>query len=1034
MFNKLLSAFIIIFLFIFEIGHTQNFDKKSFRPVLSHPLKYSPENDINNPVKTSRYSYPDTFTVIAILVQFQQDSDPFSTGDGRFDLSNKYFDPIKQKDTVIDSPPYDSAYFADHLEFLKNYFYKSSKGKLIINYKLYSNIITLSKQMKFYSPQKNENNAKLCDLFVESWTNADSTINFSGLDSARTAFIIFHAGIGRDVDLTSIYGYDPTPYDIPSVYLGIKNLQEIFGSSYSGYQTSEGFYIKNSLIIPSAEIRELDLTSGKFLLELGMNGILAGSFGSFLGLPDLFNTQTGKTAIGRFGLMDGQSIFSFNGIFPPEPSAWEKIYLGWVQPIVIGSGEDNYRIKTSSFDQYSDSTIFKVLINSREYFLIENRNRDPHYSGQVVYTRNRNFKDSSLYTQDIPGFIYYDISKVDGNLINVKTLDWSLPGAIDNNVNYRGGILIWHIDENVIEANINTNSINNNIEHKGIDLEEAKGAQEIGYTVNTIFGPVTGDGTPVDYWFNGDHQVPNTIYKNEFTPTSLPNSLSYSLANNNIYINNFDTISPIMNFRIRIGSNELKPLAGFPKFIGIPTNILSQPVAFDINGDNKDEFFANNMTGMFGFKYDGTSITGNTSGMMFNNSGLLPASIIYSPIFSGTRRFVTYSLSPGIPLNNLNINYYQINNNYQIIDSISEQIQCNLINSIPIYFDSSKIIIPVNYGTYSRIYERHLDGTPNLYIDSSTIIVNQLSKLNNSMYGYSYGNEYILFGNMISDSSTDTLRMNFQYEKIYLNGLLFFTNQTLESFSSSPLLADINRDGKQEIIIFANRKIYAYNFIAVLLENFPINLNKNVTSGSIIGDINNDGIFDIIFTTEEGDLYAYGVNGKVIPGFPIKTGNLNSSSPSFANLNDTLGIILYGSDGYLYAYKTSYRYIPDNILWKNYQKDSYYSNSNFKSTYTQPLFSEKLPSDKVYNWPNPVYDNKTYIRYYINGTVTSVSIKILDLAGELVTKLNGTTHSNSDNEIIWDVSNVQSGVYFALIEADIDGSKESKIIKIAVVK
>ena len=140
-----------------------------------------------------------------------------------------------------------------------------------------------------------------------------------------------------------------------------------------------------------------------------MNGILTASFGSFLGLPDLFNTNTGKTAIGRFGLMDGQSIFSFNGLFPPEPSAWEKVYLGLVNPITISSGEANVKIKTSSGNTTNtDSTMYKVLINSREYFLIENRNRDYLNNGQKLYIRNKAFNDVNTYTKDVEEFIYYN--------------------------------------------------------------------------------------------------------------------------------------------------------------------------------------------------------------------------------------------------------------------------------------------------------------------------------------------------------------------------------------------------------------------------------------------------------------------------------------------------------------------------------------------------------------------------------------------------------------------------------------------------
>jgi flagellar hook assembly protein FlgD len=97
-------------------------------------------------------------------------------------------------------------------------------------------------------------------------------------------------------------------------------------------------------------------------------------------------------------------------------------------------------------------------------------------------------------------------------------------------------------------------------------------------------------------------------------------------------------------------------------------------------------------------------------------------------------------------------------------------------------------------------------------------------------------------------------------------------------------------------------------------------------------------------------------------------------------------------------------------------------------------YSEKLPKERVYNWPNPVYDTKTFIRYFINGNASSVNIRILDLSGELVTKLVGTTFPNNDNEVIWDVSKVSSGLYYGVVEATIDGSVETKVIKIAVVK
>ncbi|MCX6164598.1 MAG: hypothetical protein NTU73_07000, partial [Ignavibacteriae bacterium] len=192
-----LIRFLFIFIFAISISsYAQKITEKNAYK-FSHPIKYG---NVENK-KTNKFGFtstPDTIKVIAVLVQFQEDSDPRTTGNGKFDLSNRYYNPTLQRDTVIDSPPYDSLYFIDHLEFLKNYYYKSSKGKLNINYKLYGNVITLPHVMSYYSPQKNETNAKLGQLFLDTWARADSTVNLSGYDTSNTAFVIFHAGVGRD--------------------------------------------------------------------------------------------------------------------------------------------------------------------------------------------------------------------------------------------------------------------------------------------------------------------------------------------------------------------------------------------------------------------------------------------------------------------------------------------------------------------------------------------------------------------------------------------------------------------------------------------------------------------------------------------------------------------------------------------------------------------------------------------------------------------------------------------------------------------
>jgi hypothetical protein len=64
-----------------------------------------------------------------------------------------------------------------------------------------------------------------------------------------------------------------------------------------------------------------------------------------------------------------------------------------------------------------------------------------------------------------------------------------------------------------------------------------------------------------------------------------------------------------------------------------------------------------------------------------------------------------------------------------------------------------------------------------------------------------------------------------------------------------------------------------------------------------------------------------------------------------------------------------------------------------------------------------------------------MSHKIFDIAGSFIDELKDFAQGGIDHETVWNVSNIQSGIYLARIQATgVSGKSESKIIKIAVVK
>lgn len=122
--------------------------------------------------------------------------------------------------------------------------------------------------------------------------------------------------------------------------------------------------------------------------EDGALGVFCHEFGHTLGLPDLYSTDTLKSRVGRFCLMDygGWSGVPF-GSCPSHLSAWCKSLLGWLVPTGIDSETDPmlepWPVTLSAVEE--TSVAYRVLDNpagvdwsqpgpgSGEYFLVENR-------------------------------------------------------------------------------------------------------------------------------------------------------------------------------------------------------------------------------------------------------------------------------------------------------------------------------------------------------------------------------------------------------------------------------------------------------------------------------------------------------------------------------------------------------------------------------------------------------------------------------------------------------------------------------------
>lgn len=85
----------------------------------------------------------------------------------------------------------------------------------------------------------------------------------------------------------------------------------------------------------------------------------------------------------------------------------------------------------------------------------------------------------------------------------------------------------------------------------------------------------------------------------------------------------------------------------------------------------------------------------------------------------------------------------------------------------------------------------------------------------------------------------------------------------------APVIADVNGDGKQEIIVGAtDNKLYAYSFDGSIISGWPRE-TRGRCAGVVVGDINGDGKNAVIAWTDSYRLYGWQADGSAL--WPIKT-------------------------------------------------------------------------------------------------------------------------------------------------------------------
>ncbi len=951
------------------------------------------------------FAQTETVNICALRVDFIEDQNTLTTGNGLFMI-----DTLTQEPYAIDPAPHNRLYFQDQIRAVAHYFDRVSGGKQQVSGTVFpleaDSAYHLPHSMGYYNPNGTEeqNNLGLARLLSDAVEAAkiSGEVDFS----AYNLVVVFHAGVGKDVDV----GYDETPQDIPSLFITPDFLKDAFGDDFTGIDVGLSETINSGIILPETENQEG--------LSLALTGMFAANIGSALGLYDLFSPSKQRTGIGRFGLMD-MGLMNMNGLIPSPPGAFSRYKLGWDEVETLEEPQTNVRVRRLGADDNGTPSLIRIPINEDEYFLVEYRgdsavNLDSLY-GRLINGRSPLPTYLELLEIYFPGQIVRGES---GVLIALPDYDWGIPGA---------GLLIWHVDERIIAEKGAGGSVNDDPLMRAVDIEEADRAQDIGqkYPFPDSRAGIEF-GWFADFWYKSNPAYRNGVV-NEFSDNSSPNTRSnYSRSASHITINNFSDNTGIeMSFDFLRGWLE-QP---FPVSLFSAITAKTMLAAGAVEGQSLPFLFAAGSNGgIFAMNRDGQGLIDSASVLFAQNTAFENRPALALADFNRNGKYDRLFAAGGDSLFGFDL---------QNGTPVFKRGFSSPVSSGPVVSAGFVAVGCANDSLYVFNTAGEIVNTYGQAANSSALLLNGAGEPLVFNAPTSFAALLPLFEN---ENNLLVYEPSAQNIKVYT-----YPDRTLKSSWAAvvqpvgpPAFADVDANGIYDIILNQQDGIYAFNRSGFLLNGFPLRPllaeTEFLVGSPLILDADGDGALDFIAATNRGAIVGLRANGRALNGFPLSTGGEMTATPFILNLDGdaTLELAAVNTSGSVYVWQLDAVEGSASNKWLSAFNSPANNLQITQTLYPAKVGSALLPAKRVYNYPNPNSGSTTTIRYYLNDAAR-VNIRIFDASGMPVDKFDGPGQAGTDNEIKWNVKNIASGVYLCRVKAVSATRSESRIIKIMVV-
>ncbi len=1015
------------------------FDKVSTRDLLRRAKPTAYPMDFAAPL-------PDTVRVLLVRVSFWTDREPslssISTG-GDFDLT-------ANGNQIVDPTPHNKDYFYSHMTGLRNYFYYQSCGRLEITWDIIPEGLEESYKLSDiadYGPGTTEvwTVERLVRFYRESIEEADRSLASQGYPvrfGDYDAIILVHAGANLQSDID----YD-TPNDIPSFFarLGDEDRFPVDGGE--------------TVIVDGSVVPEAASQDG---LLSGIAGVLFHEFGHQLGLPDLYNINSGWPAVGVWDIMDSGGmvgdyiedeegrIHFVEGFLPAGLCAWSKIFLGWAQVDTVMTFDNDMALPAV---EKCPPRVVRVEASSDEYFLLENRAAELDDLPALLVTDDTgviigvaNCFNCPVVEPEVPVY----------ELIN--GYDMFLPTESDTLTYYSGpGILIWHIDDGLIEERWEDNQVNS-LSPFGISVVEASGVVDL--------------GDPYAYfwlgWYDDAYYFGNNTTLSDST---MPASWSNWRAPTGVRVESVSERDTLMTFGAGVRALEATKLGPprdrIPQEGLLPLPGMYDALLIDVTGD----LWRAGESGSPLLTIDAAPITPMAFTDDFDEQGEVIAigaedgsvHIIKTLDWSEPDGwpFRTYSHLVAHP-----VLLRTEAGGYMVVTDSSGRLHIVASDGIepegvsPIYLsDGERFLANIvvgsdTAGTARRLYSLSgseipsphvwmtgwdLEVGPNdsLYLSSSGDYIQRIPLTADEMEG----RIFFVGGDIDPGEPDDELYILCERSgRVLLHGSRgqLSVRDREKRIVNPPALIDLDGDSSLDLVYSDGSSIYAIAPSGANLSGWPKRLSdlfpltwEAVSNGSITGTASSSGGL-VLLGTDYGLLYALDGHGCSLAGFPRKVSSTFNSSIDILPHPDGVRIIYTDGD------YVRWRSVPTNTRIGRNSWSTTWSDLS-RSAYAAPSGGWIEASDRWLKladrfvvYPNPSRGERVGFHFTAPDEGTA-RLEIMTLTGELVLE-ESMRVSGGDHEFIISMSDRASGIYLCRLVVTSGGHSVEAYRKFAIVR